>query len=106
MDDLLNQVLTATEADELFGKQSGTTRRAIFEGRLASRKSGGTHLILRSDAEEYYKMQHDQVKLTHNDKPRCPVHGEQNTQYQAQDPAPCGCAWVWEDNKLIAVPKR
>lgn len=104
--DPLSQVLTAAEADSIFGKQPGTTRRAIFEGRLASRKSGGTHLILRSDAEEYYGMQSNQVKITHNDKPRCPVHGEQETRYEAQDPAPCGCAWVWENGKLIAAPGR
>lgn len=27
-------------------------------------------------------------------------------EYKAQDPAPCGCAWVWEDNRLVAVPSR
>lgn len=28
------------------------------------------------------------------------VRGE----YQAQDPAPCGCAWVWENGRLVAAP--
>lgn len=38
---------------------------------------------------------------------RCPVHGVQaGAEYKAQDPAPCGCAWVWEDARLIAVPSR
>ncbi len=26
------------------------------------------------------------------------VHAE----YKAQDPAPCGCAWVWENGQLVA----
>ena len=39
--------------------------------------------------------------------PRCPYHGPQRgAQYAAQDPAPCGCAWVWEDDQLVAVPSR
>ena len=39
--------------------------------------------------------------------PRCPWHGVQRgAEYAAQDPAPCGCAWVWEDDRLVAVPSR
>jgi hypothetical protein len=38
---------------------------------------------------------------------RCPRHGMQKgATYGAQDPAPCGCGWVWENGKLIAVPQR
>jgi hypothetical protein len=38
-------------------------------------------------------------------RPRCPVHGAQDTEYRAQT-APCGCAWVWENGRLIAAPGR
>lgn len=48
----------------------------------------------------------DEVKITHDNKTRCPVHGEADGEYEAQDPAPCGCAWVWDEKtgRLIAVP--
>lgn len=40
-------------------------------------------------------------------QPRCPWHGPQRgAEYGAQDPAPCGCAWVWEGGQLVAVPSR
>ena len=40
----------------------------------------------------------NQVKITKNNKPRCPVHGEQDAEYKAQK-APCGlvsksCPWA------------
>ena len=39
--------------------------------------------------------------------PACPRHGPQRgAEYRAQDPAPCGCTWVWENGQLIAVPSR
>lgn len=39
--------------------------------------------------------------------PRCPWHGPQRgAEYKQQDPAPCGCAWVFEDARLVAVPSR
>lgn len=39
--------------------------------------------------------------------PTCPVHGPQRgAEYRAQDPAPCGCAWVWENGRLVAAPSR
>jgi hypothetical protein len=38
-------------------------------------------------------------------RPCCPAHGPQDTEYRAQT-APCGCAWVWENGRLIAVPGR
>lgn len=25
-------------------------------------------------------------------------------EYKAQDPAPCGCAWMWENGRLAAAP--
>jgi type IV pilus biogenesis protein CpaD/CtpE len=40
---------------------------------------------------------------------RCPVHGVQrDAEYAQQDPAPCGCAWVWDEARarLEAVPSR
>ena len=39
--------------------------------------------------------------------PRCPWHGVQRgAEYAAQDPAPCGCAWVWENGQLVATDSR
>ena len=40
---------------------------------------------------------------------RCPKHGlVAGARYQEQDPAPCGCAWVWDEatHCLVAVPSR
>jgi hypothetical protein len=42
---------------------------------------------------------------TETNRPRCPAHGPQDTEYRAQT-APCGCAWVWENGRLIATPGR
>ena len=40
-------------------------------------------------------------------QPRCPCHGAQRgAEYAAQDPAPCGCAWVWENGQLVATDSR
>lgn len=40
---------------------------------------------------------------------RCPHCGVvKEAEYKAQDPAPCGCAWVWDESTglLIATPSR
>jgi hypothetical protein len=55
----------------------------------------------------------ERVAITRKGTVRCPVHGEIRNStmddYKAQDPAPCGCAFVWDEtqrNILIAVPSR
>lgn len=52
-------------------------------------------------------QQLNEVKITKSDKPRCPIHGQQDTEYKAQK-APCGCEWVWDEKtgKLVAQPGR
>lgn len=44
------------------------------------------------------------VKVQADGKLRCPRHGAIRAEYKPQDPAPCGCAWIWEDEYLVAVP--
>ncbi len=48
------------------------------------------------------------VKRTADGRLCCGGCGETvRAEYKAQDPAPCGCAWVWtDDGKLEAVPTR
>jgi len=47
------------------------------------------------------------VKMTADNKVRCGNCGHKvKAEYKAQDPAPCGCAWVWENGRLIAVSHR
>lgn len=39
----------------------------------------------------------------------CPIHGDiPAARYGQQEPAPCGCSWVWDeqDGSLRAVPYR
>ena len=55
-------------------------------------------------------MQDNTVKIdAATGAPRCPWHGPQvGAEYGQQDPAPCGCAWVWsaDGHRLEAVPSR
>lgn len=51
MSDCLDDVLTAGEATEIYGLASATVRQAINRGNIPARKSGGTWLIRRADAE-------------------------------------------------------
>jgi len=47
------------------------------------------------------------VKMTANGKIKCPGCGRKiKAEYRQQTPAPCGCDWVWENGRLIAVPHR
>lgn len=103
----LEEVITATEADQLWGLGSGTVRRAIWEGRLTGRKSGGTQLTTITVMTELYgePEMSNEVKII-SDGCRCPVHGNQKGAEYKEQTAPCGCKWVWEKGKLIAVPKR
>ena len=50
----LDTILTAGEATELYGLASATVRQAIKRGNIPARKSGGTWLLRRSDAEELW----------------------------------------------------
>ncbi len=47
----LHDVMTAAEAAEVYGIDHGTIRVSIHKGYITARKSGGTWLIARSDAE-------------------------------------------------------
>jgi hypothetical protein len=47
------------------------------------------------------------VKMTADGKVRCGNCGRKvEAEYKAQNPAPCGCAWVWENGRLIAISSR
>lgn len=52
---LLDDVMTASEAEEEFGITRDTVHKSIQSGRLPSRQSGKTHLFLRSDAVKLWK---------------------------------------------------
>jgi hypothetical protein len=53
--DPLYEVITASEADELFGKASGTTRVYINQGKIRARHSGKVWLVLREDCRKLYR---------------------------------------------------
>lgn len=49
------------------------------------------------------------VTMTADGKIKCRGCGKRvRAEYKAQDPAPCGCAWVWDEKThvLVAVPSR
>jgi len=50
----LYETITAAEAATLWNLAEGTVRRALWEGRLAGRKSGGTHLTTMAAMREAY----------------------------------------------------
>lgn len=50
----LEGVITAAEAAEVFNLAEATVRQAINRGQVVGRKSGGTWLVLRTDAEAHW----------------------------------------------------
>ena len=52
---ILYAVMTASEADDAFGKPKGTTKNKVHVKELVGRKSGGTWLVLRDDCEKLYR---------------------------------------------------
>lgn len=50
----LNSVMTAAEIAEEFGLSESTVRQAINRNQIAARKSAGTWLVLRKDAEKQW----------------------------------------------------
>ena len=51
---ILDQVLTASEAEQLWGLSVGTVRAACGRGIIACRKSIGTWLVTRQALEAHY----------------------------------------------------
>ena len=52
--DILDKVLTAREAEQLWGLSAGTVRAACGRGIIACRKSAGTWLVTRQAMEAHY----------------------------------------------------
>jgi hypothetical protein len=48
----LHDVMTAAEVSEVYGIDAGTIRVSIHKGYIPARKSGGTWLVARTDAEQ------------------------------------------------------
>jgi len=48
------EILTAAEAASLWDLDESTVRRALWQGRLEGRKSGGTHLVAMTAMREAY----------------------------------------------------
>ena len=51
---ILDEVLTAPEAEQLWGLSVGTVRAACGRGIITCRKSGGTWLVTRQTMEAHY----------------------------------------------------
>jgi hypothetical protein len=51
---ILNEVLTAAEAAELYKLDPTTIKKACQQGRLICRKSKGTWLVTKKEMEERY----------------------------------------------------
>ena len=57
--DALYDVMTAAEAQQTYRLSESTVRRAISEGYIQARKSGGTWLIMRADAQARWGKRRD-----------------------------------------------
>lgn len=100
----LDEVLTTTEAGERWGLPGDTVKRAALEGRLRAKKSGWVWLTTRSAMKETFGMKSSEVKISKIDgKPHCPMCGKAG-EYKAGGQT-CSDEWVWENGKLIAVPR-
>lgn len=51
---ILNEVLTASEAEKLYNLKSGTVRRACRENRIKARLSNGTWLTTKEEMKRIY----------------------------------------------------
>jgi excisionase family DNA binding protein len=101
----VNNAMTLSEAATAYGLAYSTLAQAVREHRLNARRSGSTWLTTEDDmnqaiASGRLKPRSDLVVMTADYRVRCPRHGKVVAEYKAQDPAPCGCAWVWEDGLL------
>ena len=92
-------------------RMSTATREKLDE--LRERHGTATEVIAvaidRLHREEVIQVEDtgNTVKMTADNKVRCGNCGHKvKAEYKAQDPAPCGCAWVWENGRLIAVSHR
>ena len=56
---ILDKVLTAPEAEQLWGLSAGTVRAACDRGIIACRKSAGTWLVTRQTMEAHYGRRPD-----------------------------------------------
>lgn len=52
----LECVMTAGECIEVFGLSDSTVRNAIKRGKIPGRKSGGTWIVRREDAERIWSL--------------------------------------------------
>jgi hypothetical protein len=57
-DSILNQVLTLKEVSEIYKVNADMVRVSIHKGYISARKSGGTWLVLRSDAHNRWSQTH------------------------------------------------
>lgn len=57
MDEILNEVMTAAEAAELWSLDASTIKKACLDGRIECRKSKGTWLVARAGLEKLYGQQ-------------------------------------------------
>ena len=60
---ILDKVLTAPEAEQLWGLSVGTVRAACGRGIIACRKSGGTWLVTRQTMEAHYGERPDEEQI-------------------------------------------
>jgi hypothetical protein len=52
-------------------------------------------------------VQKDMVKIDDEGRCLCPFHGlVEGAEYEAQDPAPCGCAWVPGNRGTVLAVRR
>ena len=63
MSNTLYEVLTAPEAEQLWGLSAGTVRAACGRGIIACRKSAGTWLVTRQTMEAHYGKCPDEEQI-------------------------------------------
>ena len=51
---ILCSVMTTKEVSDTYGVDSSVVRKACISGRIESRKSGGTWIMLRKDADDLW----------------------------------------------------
>src|SRR5690606_10982441 len=97
----LQQIMTATEAEERWGLQPGTVRASCLRGPLSRyiekglvRKSGGTWLVTVQVMEKVYGKELGRVKIVNEIERRdnCPVDGKAYVVGQAED---CRYYFAW-----------
>jgi hypothetical protein len=108
---MMNELISLPEAARRYDIPYSTLASAVNRGDIPARRAGERAVLVEPAAIEAaldtgkIRPRRPVVRMTADYRIRCPHHGKLDVsadEYRAQNPAPCGCVWEWEGERLIA----